>query len=60
LQALPVEQATLIDLVYLREMPTQKAARMIGKSRMFLARKKLAEMLSKAAIETASTERVAW
>jgi len=59
LQALPVEQATLIDLVYLREMPTQKAARMIGiplntvKSRMFLARRRLATLLSAEGINQA-------
>jgi RNA polymerase sigma-70 factor (ECF subfamily) len=65
LHALPVEQARLIDLVYLREMPTQEAAWLVGipvntvKSRMFLARKKLAVLLSNADIETAHAKRAA-
>jgi RNA polymerase sigma-70 factor (ECF subfamily) len=66
LHALPVEQATLIDLVYLREVPTQQAARIIGiplntvKSRMLLARRKLALLLANAGIESAHAGRTAW
>jgi RNA polymerase sigma-70 factor (ECF subfamily) len=66
LHALPVEQARLIDLVYLHEKPIREAALIVGvplntvKSRMFLARKKLAELLSTAGIETAHSERAAW
>jgi RNA polymerase sigma-70 factor (ECF subfamily) len=57
---LPAEQAMLIDLVYLRERPIKEAAMIAGvplntvKSRMFLARKKLAGMLSAAGIEAGS------
>ena len=61
-----LEQAALIDLVYLHEKPLREAARIVGiplntvKSRMFLARKKLAELLSTAGIETAYSGRAAW
>ena len=59
LQALPAEQAMLVDLVYLHEKPLREAARIVGiplntvKSRLHLARKKLAHLLSTAGIETA-------
>jgi RNA polymerase sigma-70 factor, ECF subfamily len=59
LHALPLEQARLIDLVYLNEKPIREAARIIGiplntvKSRMSAARKKLAVLLSNAGIEPA-------
>ena len=65
LRALPAEQAMLIDLVYLNEKPLREAARIVGvplntvKSRMFLARKKLAQLLSTAGIETAGPARAA-
>jgi RNA polymerase sigma-70 factor, ECF subfamily len=65
LHALPAEQAQLIDLVYLREMSTQNAARIVGipvntvKSRMLLARRKLAALLSDAEIGTVHTRRAA-
>jgi RNA polymerase sigma-70 factor (ECF subfamily) len=60
LRRLPVEQAMLIDLVYLRERPIKEAAMIAGvplntvKSRMFLARKKLAGMLAAAGIDGAA------
>jgi RNA polymerase sigma-70 factor, ECF subfamily len=66
LHALPLEQARLIDLVYLNEKPIREAARTIGiplntvKSRMFQARKKLAVLLSNAGIEPAPAGRGAW
>jgi RNA polymerase sigma-70 factor (ECF subfamily) len=59
LSKLPAEQAMLIDLVYLRERPIREAALVAGiplntvKSRMFLARKKLAGLLSAAGFESA-------
>ena len=65
LRALPAEQAMLIDLVYLNEKPLREAARIVGvplntvKSRMFLARKKLAQLLLTAGIETAGPARAA-
>jgi RNA polymerase sigma-70 factor (ECF subfamily) len=60
LSQLPAEQAMLIDLVYLRERPIREAALVAGiplntvKSRMFLARKKLAGLLSAAGFESAA------
>ena len=66
LQALPAEQAMLIDLVYLHEKPLREAARIVGiplntvKSRLHLARKKLAQLLSTAGIESAYSTRAAW
>ena len=66
LRTLPAEQAALIDLVYLHEKPLREAALIVGiplntvKSRMFLARKKLAEVLSTAGIGTAHSGRAAW
>jgi len=63
---LPAHQAQLINLVYYHGKSLREVAAIFRipdntvKSRMFLARKKLAEMLSKAGIETAGTERVAW
>ena len=65
LHALPLEQARLIDLVYLNDKPLREAARIIGiplntvKSRMFQARKKLAVLLSNAGIEAAYAGRAA-
>jgi RNA polymerase sigma-70 factor (ECF subfamily) len=59
LSQLPAEQAMLIDMVYLRERPIREAALVAGiplntvKSRMFLARKKLAGLLAAAGFETA-------
>jgi RNA polymerase sigma-70 factor (ECF subfamily) len=56
---LPAEQAMLIDMVYLRGRPIREAALVAGiplntvKSRMFLARKKLAGLLAAAGFETA-------
>ncbi len=55
---LPAEQAMLIDMVYLRGRPIREAALVAGiplntvKSRMFLARKKLAGLLTAAGFET--------
>ena len=52
--------------MYLHEKPLREAALIVGiplntvKSRMFLARKKLAEVLSTAGIETAHSGRAAW
>ena len=57
LATLPVEQAMLIDLVYYREKSVKEAARIAGipentvKSRMFLARKKLAALLMAAEVD---------
>jgi RNA polymerase sigma-70 factor (ECF subfamily) len=58
LAALPAEQAVLIDLVYYRDKSVKEAALLTGipentvKSRMFLARKKLAAMLTAADAES--------
>ena len=58
LAALPPEQAVLIDLVYYRDKSVKEAALLTGvpentvKSRMFLARKKLAAMLEAADAES--------
>ena len=58
LAALPAEQAVLIDLVYYRDKSVKEAALLTGvpentvKSRMFLARKKLAAMLEAADAES--------
>jgi RNA polymerase sigma-70 factor (ECF subfamily) len=58
LSQLPAEQAMLIDMAYLRERPIREAALVAGiplntvKSRMFLARKKLAGLLAAAGFET--------
>jgi RNA polymerase sigma-70 factor (ECF subfamily) len=60
LAALPAEQAVLIDLVYYRDKSVKEAALLTGvpentvKSRMFLARKKLAAMLEAADAESKS------
>jgi RNA polymerase sigma-70 factor (ECF subfamily) len=60
LDALPAEQAMLIDLVYFREKSIKDVAIIAGiplntvKSRMFLARKKLAAMISAAGMEGAA------
>ena len=60
LAALPAEQAVLIDLVYYRDKSVKEAALLTGvpentvKSRMFLARKKLAVMLEAADAESKS------
>jgi RNA polymerase sigma-70 factor (ECF subfamily) len=55
---LPAEQAMLIDMVYLRGRPIREAALVAGiplntvKSRMFLARKKLAGLLAAAGFDS--------
>jgi RNA polymerase sigma-70 factor, ECF subfamily len=60
LAALPPEQAVLIDLVYYRDKSVKEAALLTGvpentvKSRMFLARKKLAAMLDAADADSKS------
>lgn len=58
--ALPPEQAILLDLVYYRDMSVKEAAVIAGvsentvKSRMFMARKKLAVMLNAANADDAA------
>jgi RNA polymerase sigma-70 factor, ECF subfamily len=60
LDALPAEQAELLDLVYFRDKSVREAAVITGvsentvKSRMYLGRRKLATMLSAANIENES------
>jgi RNA polymerase sigma-70 factor (ECF subfamily) len=60
LDALPAEQAMLLDLVYFRDKSVREAAAITGvsentvKSRMYLGRRKLATMLNAANIESES------
>ena len=62
LAVLPAEQAMLIELVYYREKSVKEAAVLTGipentvKSRMFLARKKLAVLLTAADLDGQSIE----
>jgi RNA polymerase sigma-70 factor (ECF subfamily) len=60
LNALPAEQAILLDLVYFHDKSVREAAAIMGvsentvKSRMYLGRRKLAAMLSAANVENES------
>jgi RNA polymerase sigma-70 factor (ECF subfamily) len=67
LAALPAEQAMIMDLVYYHEKSIKEVATIASipentvKSRMFLARKKLATMLKRAGVNSSgiASQRVA-